>query len=46
MYIPCNFITKVTSVHARINITREAKGFVVPVKLLICIRYKPNSSLG
>jgi len=46
MYIPRKFITKVALPHAQINITREAKGFAVLVKLLTCIRDKPNSSLG
>jgi hypothetical protein len=46
MYIPRKFITKVTTLHARINITREAKGFVVLAKILTRIWDKPNSSLG
>jgi len=46
MCIPRKFITKVASFNARIHITREAKGFVVLLKLLTCIRDKPNSSLG
>jgi len=46
MHIPRKFITKVASLHAQINITREANGFVVLVKLLTCIRDKSASSLG